>query len=107
MAEDLLRHFFGGFVRMHVLYHAAKEPVWGAAIMAELDRHGYRLTPGTLYPILHHLEAAGYLTAKTTVVSGKHRKNYRITKAGRKLLRNAREKLRELVSEVIEDREPQ
>ena len=86
----MLRHFFGGFVRMHVLYHAAKEPVWGAAIMAELERHGYRLTPGTLYPILHQLEAAGFLTAKAAVVSGKRRKNYRITKAGRKLLNDAR-----------------
>jgi DNA-binding PadR family transcriptional regulator len=105
MAEDLLRHFLGGFVRMHVLCHAAKEPVWGAAVMAELERHGYRLTPGTLYPILHQLEAAGYLTAKTAVVSGKRRKNYRITKTGQKLLNDAREKLRELVSEVLEDRD--
>ena len=105
MADDLLRHFFGGFVRMHVLYHAAKEPVWGAAIMAELERHDYRLTPGTLYPILHQLEAAGYLTAKATVVSGKRRKNYRITRAGRKLFNDARGKLRELVSEVLEDRD--
>lgn len=90
---------------MHVLYHAAKEPVWGAAIMAELERHGYRLTPGTLYPILHQLEAAGFLTAKAAVVSGKRRKNYRITKVGRKLLNDVREKLRELVSEVLEDRD--
>ena len=79
-----MRPFFGGFVRMHVLYRAAKEPVWGAALMAELGRHGYRLTPGTLYPILHQMEAAGYLTAKTAVVSGKRRKNYRITRAGTK-----------------------
>jgi DNA-binding PadR family transcriptional regulator len=104
MAEDLLRHFFGGFVRMHVLYHAAKEPVWGAAIMAELERHGYRLTPGTLYPILHHLEAAGYLTATTAVVAGKRRRNYRITSAGRRFLRDARGKLRELVAELLDDR---
>jgi PadR family transcriptional regulator, regulatory protein PadR len=44
MAQDLLRHFFGGFARMHVLSHAAKEPVWGMAIMAELERHDYRLS---------------------------------------------------------------
>ena len=68
-------------------------------------RHGYRLTSGTLYPILHHLEAAGYLTANATVVCGKRRKNYRITKTGRKLLCDAREKLRELVAEVLEGRE--
>ena len=105
MAQDLLRQFFGGFVRMHVLYHAAKEPIWGAEIMEELQRHGYKLSPGTLYPILHQLEAAGVLSAKTIVVSGKRRKTYRITRTGRKLLQEAREKLGELVSEVLEDKD--
>jgi len=90
---------------MHVLYHAARGPVWGVEMMEELRRHGYNLGPGTLYPILHHLEEAGYLSSTTTVVSGKRRKNYRITKAGQKLLQDAREKLRELVSEVLEDRD--
>jgi PadR family transcriptional regulator, regulatory protein PadR len=105
MNDEVLRHFFGGFVRMHILYHAAKEPIWGVEMMEELRRHGYRLGPGTLYPILHHLEAAGFLTSKTDVVSGKRRKNYQITRAGRKLLQNARKKLRELVSEILEDRD--
>jgi PadR family transcriptional regulator, regulatory protein PadR len=105
MSNELLRHFFGGFVRMHVLYHAAKEPIWGVEMMAELRRHGYKLGPGTLYPILHHLEKAGYLVSKTIAVSGKRRKNYRITKAGRRVLQDARDKLQELVSEVLEDRD--
>jgi DNA-binding PadR family transcriptional regulator len=105
MAQNLLRQFFGGFVRLHVLHHAAEEPIWGAEIMEELGRHGYQLSPGTLYPILHQLEAAGVLTAKTIVISGKRRKTYRITRTGRELLQEAREKLRELVSEVLEDQE--
>ncbi len=105
MADGLLRHFFGGFVRMHVLYHAAKGPIWGAAIIEELRRHGYKLSPGTLYPILHQLQSANYVTARTAVVAGKRRKDYKITKAGRKLLDDARDKLRELVSEVLEDRD--
>lgn len=105
MPDDVLRHFFGGFVRMHILYHAAKGPIWGVEIMEELGRHGYKLSPGTLYPILHQLEAAGHLSARTTVVAGKRRKHYRITKAGRILLHDARRKLRELVSEVLEDRD--
>jgi DNA-binding PadR family transcriptional regulator len=104
MADNLMRHFFGGFVRMHILYHAAKEPVWGVEIMEELGRHGYKLSPGTLYPILHQLEADGYLVSKANVVGGKQRKDYRITKAGRTLLKEARTRLRELVSEVLEDR---
>lgn len=98
-----MRHFFGGFVRMHVLYHAAKEPIWGLEMMEELRRHGYRLGPGTLYPILHDLEASGFLTSQVAVVSGKRRKNYSITRAGRKLLERARGQLSELVSELIED----
>ena len=105
MKNDLLRHFFGGFVRMHILYHAAKEPIWGVAIMEELGRHGYKLSPGTLYPILHQLEATGFLRMKEVVVSGRRRKNYRITAAGRRLLERARGKLRELVSEVLEDKD--
>lgn len=105
MSDNLMRHFFGGFVRMHVLYHAAKEPIWGVEIMEELGRHGYKLGPGTLYPILHQLESDGYLISETTVVAGKCRKNYRITKTGRRLLQDARKKLRELVSEVLEDRD--
>jgi DNA-binding PadR family transcriptional regulator len=73
--------------------------------MEELGRHGYKLSPGTLYPILHRLEADGYLTVTATVVSGKRRKNYQITRAGKKLLKDARVKLRELVSELLEDRD--
>ncbi len=45
----------------HVLHHAACEPVYGLAMIEELARHGYRLSAGTLYPILHGLEERGYL----------------------------------------------
>lgn len=103
--DELVRHFFGGFVRLHILYHAAKEPICGVEMIEELKRHGYKLSPGTLYPILHHLDSAGYVTCKEEVVLGKRRKNYRITKKGRKLLTDAQEKLRELFSEVVEDRD--
>lgn len=102
-AVDLLRHFYGGFVRLHILYHAAKEPIYGVEMMEELGRHGYRLGPGTLYPILHGLEASGYLTSATSTVDGKRRKNYRITRAGERLMKGAKVRLRELFSEVIED----
>jgi PadR family transcriptional regulator PadR len=101
--DDLVRHFFGGFVRLHILYHAGKEPICGVEMIEELQRHGYQLSPGTLYPILHHLQSAGYVTCKEAVVAGKRRKNYRITKKGQKLLANAQGKLRELFSEVVED----
>lgn len=103
MAKDeLLRHFYGGFVRLHILYHAAKETICGVEMIEELKRHGYKLSPGTLYPILHHLEENGYLIAEDEIVRGKRRKNYKITKKGRKLMGEAQAKLRELFTEVIE-----
>ena len=55
---------FGGFVRMHILHHAAEAPICGVDIIAELARHGYRLSPGTLYPVLHELEKTGCLKAR-------------------------------------------
>jgi DNA-binding PadR family transcriptional regulator len=104
-SDELLRHFFGGFVRLHILYHADKEEICGVELMEELGRHGYRIGPGTLYPILHDLEEAGFVTCREEVVATRRRKNYRITARGRRLLQDARSKLKELVSEVIEDRD--
>lgn len=102
----MLREFFLGFVKIHILHHAAHEPIYGAAIIAELRRHGYDLSPGSLYPILHSLEAAGYLSRVDRVVSGKVRKYYTITDAGHQALEAARPKIRELVDEVLEGHGP-
>jgi PadR family transcriptional regulator, regulatory protein PadR len=102
-SDELLRHFYGGFIRMHILYHAAKETIYGVEMMEELRRHGYRMGPGTLYPILHELQTRGLLTMEVEVVRGKQRKNYRITKKGSKLMAAAKSRLRELFDEVIGD----
>jgi DNA-binding PadR family transcriptional regulator len=106
MADDpITRHFFNGFIRLHILYHAAKEAIYGAEITEELVRHGYRLSQGTLYPTLHLLEELGYLRCRAEFVQGKRRKYYRATAAGRKVLAEARGKLLELVAEVIDDKD--
>jgi DNA-binding PadR family transcriptional regulator len=105
MTENVFRHFFAGFVRLHILYHADKHAVCGAEIIEELKRHGYDLSPGTLYPILRSLSDAGYVEWKNEVVNGKRRKNYRITANGRQIMNDAREKVRELVGELIKDRD--
>lgn len=104
--DDLLKHFFGGFVRLHILHHAVIETIYGVEMMEELARHGYKLSPGTLYPILHDLAESGYLTSEDEVVDGKRRKNYRATAKGEKLLREARDKLRELFREVVDEEPP-
>jgi DNA-binding PadR family transcriptional regulator len=74
-----VRDLFLGFVRLHLLYHAAKEPIYGLEMIRELGRHGYHLSPGTLYPIFHGLEGRGYLRSMRTSSHGKVRKSYVIT----------------------------
>lgn len=97
----MLRDFFLGFVKIHILHHAAEQPIYGLALIAELRRHGYELSPGTLYPVLHQLEAARCVTRLARVVNGKVRKYYAITRAGHAALTDARAKIRELVEEVL------
>jgi PadR family transcriptional regulator, regulatory protein PadR len=99
----MLRSFFLGFIKIHILHHAAEEPIYGLAIIEELQHHGYDLSPGTLYPILHSMERDGYLQRQNRTVEGKIRKYYAITEGGKKALLEAKEKIRELVDEVMEE----
>ena len=66
----LEREFFLGFIKIHLLYHASKEAIFGVAITEELARHGYDLSPGTLYPVLHRLEKAGYDVVLAPIYNG-------------------------------------
>jgi PadR family transcriptional regulator PadR len=58
------RDIFAGLIRLHVLHHASREPIYGLEMIQELSRHGYRLGPGTLFPLLHGMEAQGLLVQK-------------------------------------------
>jgi PadR family transcriptional regulator PadR len=96
------RDLYSGLIRLHVLHHAVEEPIFGLGMLEELTRHGYRISPGTLYPLLHGLEKKGYLRA-TESRSGKSlRKVYRATPLGKKALAAAKTKVRELFRELIE-----
>ena len=96
------RDLYSGLIRLHVLHHAAGEPIFGLGMVEELGRHGYRISPGTLYPLLYGLEKKGYLRS-TQQRNGKSlRKVYRATALGRKALVAARSKVRELFRELIE-----
>jgi len=100
----VFKDFFLGFVKTHILYHASRGPIYGVEMLEELGRHGYRLSPGTLYPTLHRLEAEGYLSVRKRVVGGKVRKYYTITEQGIVVLDVARKKIAELVDEVLRER---
>lgn len=97
----MLRSLFLGFIKLHILHHAGQEPVYGLWLIEELARHGYKLSPGTLYPTLHSLEEQGYLVSEKQVVGGKVRRYYRLTPRGADALAEARQKVAELASEIM------
>ena len=96
------RDLYSGLIRLHILHHAVSEPIYGLGIIEELARHGYRLSPGTLYPLLHGLENKGYLRSREVRAGRRGRREYRATARGRKALAEARERVRELFGELVE-----
>lgn len=96
-----MREFLRGAVRLHILHHAAERDVHGAWMAQELARHGYDISPGTLYPTLHAMEREGLIASRREVVSGRTRRTYRATAAGREALARTRRTLRELADELL------
>jgi PadR family transcriptional regulator, regulatory protein PadR len=93
---------YSGLIRLHVLHHAAEEPVFGLGMIQELRRRGYRIGPGTLYPLLHRLEQKRYLHSQRLNFGGKMRRCYTFTPLGRRALAHAKAKVRELFDELFE-----
>ncbi len=93
---------YSGLIRLHILHHACGEPIFGLGMIEELARHGYRLSPGTLYPIVHGMEKKGLLRSKQQQVNGKIRRVYSATPNGRRALQAAKQKVRELFGELFE-----
>ena len=96
------RDLYSGLIRLHVLHHAVEGPIFGLGMIEELARHGYRISPGSLYPLLQGLEKKGYLRS-TEQRNGKSlRRVYRATRLGQKALAASKSKVRELFHELIE-----
>ena len=101
-----MREFLRGAVRLHILHHAARGEVHGAWIAEELAGHGYRISPGSLYPTLHTMESEGLIRSTWQVVDGRPRRSYVTTAKGRRALAAAKRQLRELADEVLGDQIP-
>ena len=97
------QEIYSGLIRIHILYHACQGPIFGLGMIEELGRHGYKLSAGTLYPLLHGLEMKGYLRSREVRSGRSIRRVYRATATGRKALALAREKVKELIGELLED----
>ena len=88
-------------MQIHVLVHASHELICGPAMMEELS-HGYRIRPGTLYPLLRRLERGGLLKSVLKNVGGHSRRVYKIASVGKKALEKAKTKVDELHHELHE-----
>ena len=98
--------FYGGLIRLHLLHHAAHEgAIFGLGMIDELAEHGYRLSPGTLYPMLHRLERDGLLKSKQLLVNGKIRRGYSITTVGQSELALGKKRVKELFGELFEEKQ--
>lgn len=93
---------YAGLIRLHILHHAAEGEIFGLGIINELRRHGYELSPGTIYPMLHRMERRGYLVSKQRRNGRSIRRSYRATASGRAALADARRQVQELFAELFE-----
>ncbi len=96
-----VREFFLGFIKIHILHHASREAIYGLGMIEELARHGYSVSPGTIYPVLRSLEEEGYLEMQEVLNDGRVRKYYRTTAKGGTALADAKSKIKELVAELL------
>ena len=96
------RDLYSGLIRLHILHHAVEGPIFGLEMAEELARHGYRISMGTLYPLLHGMEKKGYLRSSEKRNGQSLRKEYRATPLGRKALKATKEKVEELFGELNE-----
>jgi PadR family transcriptional regulator, regulatory protein PadR len=101
-ADD--KDLYSGLIRLHILHHAAKEPVFGFWMVEELARHGYKMSTGTLYPLLHGLERKGYLRSHVERQGKTSRRLYMATPLGKRALKASLSKVRELFGELIENK---
>jgi len=100
--KSLGREILLSFWKVHVLHHAGEQPLHGQWMIMELRQHGYEISPGTLYPLLHRMERLGWLKSSSDPDGGKRaRRDYRLTREGKRILAVLREQVNELHREVV------
>src|SRR3989304_6578219 len=90
------------FWKVHILHHAEREPVIGQWVIRELRRHGYEVSPGTLYPLLSRMEERGWLRCRVDPEGGpRARTEYSLTRKGLQVLAVLRSQVEEVHREVV------
>ncbi len=100
--KDVERKSLLSFWKVHILHHAAREPIIGQWVLRELREHGYEVSPGTLYPMLARMEERGWLRCKVDPNGGpRARREYSLTRKGQEVLTLLRQQVQELHREVV------
>jgi DNA-binding PadR family transcriptional regulator len=105
--SEIDREILLTFWKVHILHHAGQEPIHGQWIIRELRRHGYEISPGTLYPLLRRLVCRGWLNVAAEGRGRRARKDYRLTPKGKRVLKLIRAQIQELYDEVVLETHPQ
>jgi PadR family transcriptional regulator, regulatory protein PadR len=106
MAGQIAREIRLAFWKVHILHHAGERPIYGQWLLEELRRHGFHVSPGTLYPLLTRMHAEGWLRParpRSAAASPKARREYRLTSKGATALTGLRDQVDELHREVVRD----
>ncbi|TGM79467.1 PadR family transcriptional regulator [Leptospira bouyouniensis] len=96
-----INEFFSSFIKIHILHHCLKEEIYGVWMIEELKEHGYKISPGSIYPLLRNLEEKRLIRSRIEQMGKVKRKFYRITPKGKKELITAKIKLKELMGEIL------
>jgi PadR family transcriptional regulator PadR len=96
------QELYKGLIRLRILHHAVDGEVYGQWMIDELARHGYTLTPRTIYPMLQALERKGYLKSRKERLGRSFRRFYKATPLGRQAHKVIKTEVRALFSQLIE-----
>lgn len=100
-AKAVQREILISLWKIHILHHAAEGPLVGQWMLRELRHHGYDVSPGTLYPILHRMERLGWLRSESDESGGQKAKRFfYTTETGKQVLSMVLKQMRELKEEV-------
>jgi DNA-binding PadR family transcriptional regulator len=104
MLDKLLREIQFALWKIHILHHAKERPIYGLWLLEELRRHGFQVSPGTLYPLLSRMYKRGWLRTvqrRSIMASAKARREYVLTRKGAVALAQLRRQVDELHGEVV------
>jgi DNA-binding PadR family transcriptional regulator len=99
--KALNREILLAFWKVHILHHAAEGPVVGQWMLKELRRHGYDVSPGTLYPMLQRMEGNGWLRSEADPKRGpRGPRSYFLTEKGGEVMALIGRQVAELYEEI-------